>query len=453
MRDNARRKNQLYVEPRMGDGWDLAVIVVTVGSLVIVGLEMLFEFSPGVTTLLFWLDTAACGLFVFDFGWRLWRAPRRMEFVRRNWIDLVGSIPAVGVLRGVRLVRFVRLLRFTSLWRRLVRRYDVPLPSGALASIGIVTVAMWFASAAAFYELEAGQNEQVQTFSDALWWSITTLSTVGYGDKYPVSFGGRVVAVFTMVLGIGLLGAVAATTASVVVDFKDRGKRGLRRYVMRDHLLVLGWNDKARIAIQNFLLDPRHAATDVVVIDDLDLAPVDDPRVRFVRGDPGKATTLERASADRAGAAIIFARDASDGRSDHETALIVTVLRRINPAIRIGAELVDSDNSEHVSYAGVDALIDKEATIANLLVRSVQDMGVSDVVRELLSSEVGSELYRVAIDRQLVGKTWREYCVAMLDESCTAIGIARGHKNLVNPDPTTLIQQSDEAFVISHEPP
>jgi voltage-gated potassium channel len=288
---------------------------------------------------------------------------------------------------------------------------------------------------------------------DALWWSMTTLSTVGYGDLYPVTDGGRVVAVFTMVLGIGLLGAVAATVASALVDFRDRGKRGLRRYTMRDHLLVLGWNEKAKTAISNFLLDPRHEKTDVIVVALLDSAPVEDLRVRFVRGLPGSLRSLRRASAENAGGAIVLAADPTDPRSDHESALIVTALRRINPSVRIGAELVDADNHDHMTFAGCDAVIDKGTTIANLLVRSVQDIGISDVVTELLSSEVGSELYRVQIDDQFAGKPYREYAVKMIEESISVIGIARGHKNLINPEPDLVLEQRDEAFVVSKEPP
>jgi voltage-gated potassium channel len=448
-----RGHSRLYVEPRMGDNWDLAVIVVTLASLAIIGVEALFDVTPQVSSILFWADSLACVLFIVDFLWRLARAPRRVEFVRRNWVDLAGSIPAVGPLRTIRVVRLVRLLRLTSVWRRLTRRWDVPLPTGVLTSIVIVTIVMWVISASAFYELEAEMNGNITTFSDALWWSITTLSTVGYGDLYPETLGGRVVAVFTMVLGIGLLGAVAATTATVFVDFKDRGRRGLRRYVMRDHMLVLGWNDKARTAIQNFLADPRHEATDVVVVAELETAPVDDPRVRFVRGMPGKADPLERSSASKAGAAIVLARDPSDPRSDHETALIVTALRRINERVRIGVELVDSENAEHLTHAGSDAVIDKETTVANLLVRAVQDIGVSDVVTELLSSAVGSALYRAPIDPTFTGGSYRDYCVSMIDLGCSVIGVVRGHANLVNPGPDTVIEKGDEAFVIAKEPP
>ena len=223
---------------------------------------------------------------------------------------------------------------------------------------------------------------------------------------------------------------------------------------MRDHLLVLGWNDKARAAILNFLFDPRHESTDVVVVAQLKTAPMDDPRVRFVRGTPGKANNLRRASAQDAGAAIVMATDPSDPRSDHESALVVAALRRLNQEVPIAVELIDNENGEHLQYAGCNALIDTSGTVANLLVRSVQDMGVSDVVTELLSSETGSELYRVSIPDEFLGRTYREYLLAMLEaEAASVIGLAREDGNLLNPPPDTVLLESDDAFVVSREPP
>jgi voltage-gated potassium channel len=449
------RSSQLYVEPRLPARWEYSMMALTVLSLVIVGGDMLYEPAEPWHSVLLWADNICCLLFVIDFGARTQRAPRKFEFIRRNWFDLLGAIPMLDVLRGIRLVRLVRLLRITrmaTLWRRISRRYDLPVPSSALGSIGAITMVMWMLSAFAFFRFESGENPKLQ-FSDALWWSMTTLSTVGYGDLYPATLGGRVVAMCTMVLGIGVLGAVAATVASAFVDFKDRGRRGLRRYVMRDHLLVLGWNDKAKLAIVNFLHDPRHEATDVIVVADLESTPMDDPRVRFVRGAPGKASSLKKASAKNAGAAIVLASDPSDARSDHENALVVTALRRLSPKARIAVELVDAENAEHLVYAGCDAVIDMSSTIAHLLVRSVQDIGVSDVVSELLSSEVGSELYRVNVDREFVGKAFRDYAVHMIEQSMSVIGVARDHRNLMNPEPTFVLKADDEVFVVSAEPP
>ncbi len=440
----------------MSHRWDLTVIAVTALSLIIVVIDALFEMASVIEAVVFWTDNLACVFFVVDFARRYRKATRKREFVRRNWVDLLGAVPMVDAFRGVRIIRLVRLVRLTRLapyWQSLSRQYDIPMPTGALTSIGVFTLLMWVASASAFYRFERLKNENIHDFSDALWWSMTTLSTVGYGDLYPVTAGGRVVAVATMVLGIGLLGAVAATVASALVDFRDRGKRGLRRYSMHDHLLVLGWNDKAKIAIHNFLQDPRHRTTDVVIVANLQQTPFDDARVRFVRGLPGSLANLKRGSAEHAGGAIVLSADPADPRSDHESALIVTALRRINPTIRIGAELVDADNHDHMTFAGCDAVIDKGTTIANLLVRSVQDIGVSDVVTELLSSDKGSELYRVKIDDDFVGNPYREYAIAMLDASCSVIGLARGHKNILNPAPETIIESNDDAFVVAKEPP
>ena len=78
---------------------------------------------------------------------------------------------------------------------------------------------------------------------------------------------------------------------------------------------------------------------------------------------------------------------------------------------------------------------------------------VCDVVSELLSARVGSELYRVAVDDEFVGRPFREYAVAMLEQACAVIGLARGNDNIINPEPDFEIAAKDEAFVVSREPP
>lgn len=454
----SRRKSLLYVEPQLPNWWDWVVITLTLGTLAALGFEWANDIdvtNPGLSTKLQWADNIVCAIFIGEFLLRLYMAPRRLEFVRRNWLDLLGAVPMVDALRSARLVRFVRLLRITRFFmvvRRLARRYDFPLPKGALTNLGLTTVGIWLTSAYAFYRFEA-PREGVEDFQDAAWWSMTTLSTVGYGDLYPETDGGRVVAILTMVLGIGLLGAVAATTAAVFIEWRDRGKRGLRRHAVRDHLLILGWNEKGPAAIENFRADPRHASTDILIVAECPEKPYDDPDVRFVRGAPGRVSILEKAAARAAGAAIVLASRPEDLRSDHETALVITSLRRINPGIRIAAELIDADNKEHLSYAGVDALVDDNRTIANLLVRSVQDEGVADVVSELLSSQVGSEFYRVAIPHAFVGKSFGEYAKAMVEESCAVLGIARGDDNMINPNSELSLVEGDDAFVVAAEPP
>ena len=223
---------------------------------------------------------------------------------------------------------------------------------------------------------------------------------------------------------------------------------------MRDHLLILGWNTKATSAIHNYLADTRYSGTDVVVVAPLDELPeLDEPNVTLVRGEPNQLATLQRAHADTARAAIVLARIPSDPRSDHESALITTTLRRLNEAVSISVEMVDKDNREHLTYAGCNALIDDTYTIANLLVRAVQDVGVSDVVCELIASEVGSELYRTSVGQSWAGKTFLDYATAMVDKGICVVGLWRDGRHQVNPDPDVILRDDDQVFVVSREPP
>ncbi|MFP6684137.1 MAG: hypothetical protein VB934_05460, partial [Polyangiaceae bacterium] len=171
---------------------------------------------------------------------------------------------------------------------------------------------------------------------------------------------------------------------------------------MRDHLLVLGWNEKAAAAIENFRSDPRHQSTDIVIVA---REAHRGSRCSFLPGLPRKNERVAES------------------------------LRRINPDIRISAELVDHDNREHLIHAGCDALIDDTVTIANLLVRSVQDIGVSDIVCEVLSSRVGAEGYRSKVPAAWHGKSYRDFARELIDDGISVIGVARKGENRLNPEP------------------
>jgi voltage-gated potassium channel len=359
----------------------------------------------------------------------------------------------VDAFRAGRLVRVLRVLRLLRLGKvRFVRdslraRLGSPLSSELVNGLGLVAVTMWLVTAAAFYLFEQGDNAGIEGFGDALWWSMTTLSTVGYGDLYPTSVGGRVVAVVTMLIGVGVIGTLAATMATVLVDVRDRKRRGLGSYRMQGHLLVVGWNEKAAPALREFRADRRFENTPIVVVAALERAPLEMPHLSFVSGDPMQRTSLERASADTAAAAIVFAADPNDPRSDHEAALTVLALRRINAEMHISAELVHPDNREHLAVAGCQETVEGNALTSALLVASVQDRGVSELVSYLISSETGSELHRVPVPESYVGGTYRDFAVAMAAESRPVLALARKSEMLINPDPTTEILVDDEAFI------
>ncbi|WOQ16682.1 potassium channel family protein [Raineyella sp. W15-4] len=158
-----------------------------------------------------WVTWGIWAAFVADFVIRLALARQRREFLRRNWLDI--PVIALPVLRPLRLLRLVTVLKFldrkaSSGLRGKVVTYVV----GAGALLALV---------GALAELQAERQSPTATirdFPDAIWWAMTTMTTVGYGDTYPTTATGRLVAILMMIGGIGVLSTVTATVASWMVE-------------------------------------------------------------------------------------------------------------------------------------------------------------------------------------------------------------------------------------------
>jgi voltage-gated potassium channel len=148
--------------------------------------------------------------FVLDFLVRLGLANERWSYLARHWYDVpLIALPMLRPLRVLRVLAFARMLN-RSATGGLVERVAVYVGGAAVMSVGLGAVAV----------LDAEQNApgaNITTFGDALWWACTTVTTVGYGDRYPVTAEGRVIAVVLMVVGIGVVGAVTASVAAWMV--------------------------------------------------------------------------------------------------------------------------------------------------------------------------------------------------------------------------------------------
>lgn len=162
----------------------------------------------GVCEVTVWI---AWAIFALDYAMRLWLAERRWQFVKHNALDL--AVVVLPLLRPLRLIRLVALLS-------ILNRTGSQRLRGRVVSYAVGgTVLLVLIGALAVTEAEAGQPDaHIRTFSDGLWWALTTITTVGYGDLYPITSTGRFVAAALMLAGIALLGVVTATIASWLVE-------------------------------------------------------------------------------------------------------------------------------------------------------------------------------------------------------------------------------------------
>lgn len=208
---------------------DLLNIIVIILSIYVLGalvIDTLWKLPPETSKLLNYFDNAICVFFFFEFLYRFVKAPNKTAFMKWGWIDLVASIPMIDSLRAGRIFRLIRLFRVIRAFKsskQLLQHVFANKIKGTLTSAIMIALLMIIFSGIAILQVEKDPNSNIKTAEDAIWWAYTTITTVGYGDKYPVTTEGRIIAMVLMTVGVGLFGTFTAYVASFFVSEK-KGK-------------------------------------------------------------------------------------------------------------------------------------------------------------------------------------------------------------------------------------
>ena len=203
----------------------LVLSIYVIGALIA---QTLFKLSEEMNDLLNKIETLICLVFLYDFFLRLYKAPSKLAFLKWGWIDFVSSIPMFPFLRWGRVVRIVRIFRVLRAFRStkiLVGYLYKNRAKGTFASAILISILLVIFSSIAMMNFETDKDSNIKTPVDAIWWALTTITTVGYGDRYPVTLEGRLTAILLMFAGVGLFGTFTAFITSFFMESEQRNEK------------------------------------------------------------------------------------------------------------------------------------------------------------------------------------------------------------------------------------
>jgi voltage-gated potassium channel len=205
--------------------YQLFMLVLCMYALGTLAAERTIQMQPAAREILNYADYVVCGLFLIDFFHSVYRAENRWRyFIKWGWLDLLSSIPMLDITRWGRVARVIRVfkvIRGLRLSKLVATAMVQRRRENAFLAASLLGLMLLVFGSIAILNIETTADSNIKTSEDAIWWAFTSIMTVGYGDHYPVTSEGRVLAGILMCSGVGLFGTFAGFLASWFIGSEE----------------------------------------------------------------------------------------------------------------------------------------------------------------------------------------------------------------------------------------
>ncbi len=298
------------------------------------------------------------------------------------------------------------------------------------------------------------EPETFETYLTAVYWVLTALATVGFGDYAPVTDLGKIYTIFLYITGIGLVSVFIGNILQSVYLLEKYKVGGKMKYTGENHIILVGWSEKAKAAIKEILKSDQNM--DIVLIDNLEKSPMMEEHLFYIRGDAASEETLFQANLPKAKGVIIFAEEIIQANYavqdplliDGKTLLVATAItsieEKLKTPIHVTAEVINQNHIRLFQHVKVDEFIPTQEMISHAAVRSLFSHGVTYMYSELMSTQYGESMYEIPKQKQW--KTYKEAFVDLLDKGATLVA---DHGDLyINQKLNEPIPENAKLFVI-----
>jgi len=294
--------------------------------------------------------------------------------------------------------------------------------------VGFFLILIIFLTMTSFYISEKDHNQNVKTFFDAFWYTVVTLTTVGYGDITPITVLGRITGAFAIIFGVIFVAAVTGKIASFLVDQQlKRGKGLLKLKNLQNHFIICGWKNDFENIIDGILNSNKDFdISEIVLINNASSGYMelfmDKPKyklINYIHGDFIDETALIKAKIKTAKRVLILADTTSNNNpmeTDSKTILAVMTIAKLNRTIYTVAELLDEKFEKYLDMSHCDEIILTRQYERSLLVNASSGTGISHVVRDLLKVENSQRISILSIPKEYIGISYKKVFDYFLNE-------------------------------------
>ena len=319
--------------------------------------------------------------------------------------------------------------------------------------IALLFLALLAYSASGFLYFELPSRPTLG-WDDAIWWSLVTMTTVGYGDLFPTDLWGRILVGYpTMLLGVGILGYILSLLATAMVETRMMEVRGMKPCLESNHILICNFISlgKTQSLIDQLRKDPLTEHSHIVIVDDrCEELPAELQRegIQFVKGDPSREATLRQAGLNQAQSVIIQSDIANLENADNRNLKIALTIESLNKDVYTVVECLEPTNEIYFQRTGCDSVVCIASLTEQIMVQELLDPGIGTVLSELTSNVHGNQFYMMDIPAGSA-KTVEQLDRQARQSGAILIGIRREQTNHLVPPADYPLQTDDKAILIA----
>ncbi len=236
-----------------------------------------------------------------------------------------------------------------------------------------------------------GMHEaQGTSYFDSFYWTVVTISTIGYGDIVPTTFWARILFFFVVFVGIGTFATALTEIATYFMEQKLLQMRGLHRARMNEHAIIVGYDESTEELVRQL----KDRGLESIVVDkDLDAAALHTKGIAAISGDPHTAETLERAGVKTANALVV------PSLGDESAVMVALKAKELNPNVRVVATCARREDYDIMQRAKIDVVVPMARLLGEVLAEAVNESRIVDFLLDVFEKEGGIDLDEIPVDR------------------------------------------------------